>query len=244
MLDDKTQMIIHHLKGHVGLIVTITLLFTLVGVGVTLVLPRQYKAESRVALIPSSTRETDAYTAQRAIESDANLLIDLVYTDEFFNRFVGEDLTLQQQFSMDDVEDRRKEFRRNVIVDTSGRGFISVLTYNKQEDIALTMNEAVVTHIKKNGENILGEKTSISIVDDPMVFDRIGRPNIFLNLSGAAVVGLAAGITYVLLKKTDQIHSTVNPSVSQHKKSSLNQQQNSWSEVDEFGFLDDDPYEL
>lgn len=241
MLDDKTRMIVNHLKGHIGLIVTITLLFTLVGVGVTLVLPRQHKAESRVALIPSSTRETDAYTAQRAIESDANLLIDLVYTDEFFNRFVGEDLEIQKQFSMDDVEERRKEFRRNVIVDTSGRGFISVLTYNKQEDIALTMNEAVVTHIKKNGENILGEKTSISVVDNPMVADGIGRPNIFLNMSGAAVVGLAAGITYVLLKKPYQVPPQSNTS-SDNSPFSSSEHQN--SAVDEFGFIEDDPYEL
>ena len=79
-------------------IVIITLLFILAGLIITLLLPKQYKAESKLVLLQKANPNIDSYTAQRSIDSNVNLLIDLVYTDVFFTNVIAENTNIKNLF--------------------------------------------------------------------------------------------------------------------------------------------------
>lgn len=210
MADYSSRAILHRIQDNFGTVIVITLAFVLVGVAVTLILPRQYRVESRLVVIQKANAEVDSYTAQRSVESQVSLLIDLAYTDTFFSRVVGEDTAIRDRFPMEDVRRRRRLFRRNVIVDTSGRGFMNILTYDESADVAEKMNRAVVKNLTAQANEILGDTADISTVNQPALHDGIGRPNILLNLAGSAIVGLAVSVLYVLTKTQKPTYEAVD----------------------------------
>jgi capsular polysaccharide biosynthesis protein len=210
MIDHSSQSALGKIQANFGLVVVITLGFVLIGVGVSLALPKQYRVESRLVVIQNASIEVDSYTAQRSVESNVALLIDLAYTDSFFSRVVGEDVAIRERFPLEDIRRRRQLFRRNVIIDTPGRGFINVLTYDESAEVAEKINRSVLNNLVSEGVTILGENARITTVNQPSLYDGIGRPNILLNLSGAAILGVAISVLYILTKKQKTTYEAID----------------------------------
>ena len=185
-------------------VVIITLLFILVGLGITLLLPKQYKAESQLVLLQKANPNIDSYTAQRSIDSNVNLLIDLVYTDVFFNSVSTENIDIKNTFP-DNLRDRRTVFARNVITRSRGTGFISVDTYDASSELALNMNKVVVNKLVEQAKVLVGETANIQIVNQPALYEGVGRPNILVNLLGSAILGFIVGIAYAITRKDNTI---------------------------------------
>lgn len=185
-------------------IVIITLLFTLIGLGITLILPKQYKAESQLVVLQKANPNIDSYTAQRSIDSNVNLLIDLVYTDVFFNNFITENIEIKNLFP-DNLRDRRTLFARNILVRSRGTGFISVDTYDKSSELALNMNKVVVNKLTQQAKSLLGETADIQVVNQPALYEGVGRPNIIINLFGSAILGFVVSIVYILGRRDQAI---------------------------------------
>ncbi len=185
-------------------VVIITLTFVLVGVGITLILPKQYRAESQLVVIQKANPGIDSYTAQRSIDSNVDLLINLAYTDAFFSSFTVDNVEIRNAFP-ENLKDRRTQFARNVVVQARGTGFISVLTYDGSSELALTMNQVAVNKLIDQAKVLLGDTANIQIVNQPSLFDGVGRPDITINLLGSAIVGLAVAIGYVLSRKENTL---------------------------------------
>jgi capsular polysaccharide biosynthesis protein len=185
-------------------IVIITLLFTLVGLGITLVLPKQYRAESQLVVLQKANPNIDSYTAQRSVDASVNLLIDLVYTDVFFTNFATESAEIKNLFP-DNLKDRRTLFARNIVARSRGTGFISVDTYDKSSELALNMNKIVVNKLTDQAKSLLGETADIQVVNQPALYEGVGRPNIILNLFGSAILGFIVAIAYVVSRRDQAI---------------------------------------
>lgn len=185
-------------------VVIITLVFTLIGLGITLLLPKQYKAEAQLVVLQKANPNIDSYTAQRSIDSNVNLLIDLVYTDIFFNSVVTDDANIKNLFP-ENLEDRRTLFARNIITRSRGTGFIAVDTYDKSSELALNMNKVVVNKLIEQAKVLVGETATIQVVNQPALYEGVGRPNILINLLGSAILGFVVGIGYVITKKDNAI---------------------------------------
>jgi capsular polysaccharide biosynthesis protein len=185
-------------------IVIITLLFILVGLIITLLLPKQYKAESKLVLLQKANPNIDSYTAQRSIDSNVNLLIDLVYTDVFFTNVIAENTNIKNLFP-ENLKDRRTLFARNIVTRALGSGFISVDTYDKSSELALNMNKTVVNKLTDQAKSLLGETANVQIVNQPALYEGVGRPNILVNLFGSAILGFMVGIGYVITRKDNTI---------------------------------------
>lgn len=185
-------------------VVIITLVFTLIGLGITLLLPKQYKAEAQLVVLQKANPNIDSYTAQRSIDSNVNLLIDLVYTDIFFNSVVTDDANIKNLFP-ENLEDRRTLFARNIITRSRGTGFIAVDTYDKSSELALNMNKVVVNKLIEQAKVLVGETATIQVVNQPALYEGVGRPNILINLLGSAILGFVVGVGYILTKKDNAI---------------------------------------
>jgi len=185
-------------------IVIITLLFTLIGLGITLFLPKQYKAESQLVVLQKANPNIDSYTAQRSIDSNVNLLIDLVYTDVFFNNVTTENAEVKNIFP-DSLRDRRILFARNIVVRSRGTGFISVDTYDKSSKLALNMNKVVVSKLTQQAKAILSETGDVQVVNQSALYEGVGRPNIMINLFGSAILGFIVGLGYAITRKDNTI---------------------------------------
>ncbi len=210
MIDYSTRTILQRIQDSFGTVIVITLAFVLLGVAVTLILPKQYRVESRLVVIQAASTEVDSYTAQRSVESQVALMIDLAYTDNFFNRVVEGQESIQDRFPIEDVRQRRRLYRRNVIVDSSGRGFINIITYDESADIAETMNRSVIDQLTAQANDILRDTANITVVNDPSLYDGIGRPNILLNLLGSAIIGFAVSVLYILTKNQKPTYESVD----------------------------------
>jgi capsular polysaccharide biosynthesis protein len=185
-------------------VVIITLLFILLGVVVTLIMPKQYRGESQLVLVQKANPNIDSYTAQRSIDSSVELLINLAYTDVFFNSVVVENIDLKNIFP-DNLKDRRRVFARNIIVRAKGSGFVSIETYNSSSETALAMNKVVINKLIEQAKFILGDTSNIQIVNQPALYDGVGRPNILVNLFGSAILGFVVGVVYVITRKDQSI---------------------------------------
>jgi capsular polysaccharide biosynthesis protein len=185
-------------------IVIITLLFTLVGLGITLLLPKQYRAESQLVVLQKANPNIDSYTAQRSVDASVNLLIDLVYTDVFFNNVITESAEIKNLFP-DNLKDRRTLFARNIVARSRGTGFISVDTYDKSSELSLNMNKIVVNKLTDQAKSLLGETADIQVVNQPALYEGVGRPNIILNLFGSAILGFIVAIAYVVSRRDQAI---------------------------------------
>jgi capsular polysaccharide biosynthesis protein len=185
-------------------VVIITLLFILIGLGITLLLPKQYKAEAQLVVLQKANPNIDSYTAQRSIDSNVNLLIDLVYTDVFFNSVSTENIDIKNAFP-ENLRDRRKLFARNIVVRSRGTGFISVDTYDKSSELALNMNKVVVNKLVEQTQSLVGETANMQIVNQPALYEGVGRPNILVNLFGSAILGFVVAISYTLSRKDQSI---------------------------------------
>jgi capsular polysaccharide biosynthesis protein len=185
-------------------VIIITLVFVLVGVGITLIIPKQYRGESQLVVIQTANPEIDSYTAQRSIDSKVDLLVNLVYTDTFFTSVVADNVDIKNTFP-ENLKKRRIAFARNIIVKSKGTGFISVETYDSSSELALTMNKVVIDKLMEQAKVLLGETGNIQVVNQSSLYDGVGRPDILVNLLGSALLGFAIAIGYVIARRDQNI---------------------------------------
>ncbi len=192
--------IISKIQRKFNTVIIITLVFVLVGVGITLIIPKQYRGESQLVVIQTANPEIDSYTAQRSIDSKVDLLVNLVYTDTFFASVTADNVDIKNAFP-ENLKDRRTTFARNIIIKSKGTGFITVETYDASSELALTMNKVVVDKLIEQAKTLLGETGNIQVVNQSSLYDGVGRPDILVNLLGSALLGFAIAIGYVIARR-------------------------------------------
>lgn len=196
--------IISKIQRKFNTVIIITLVFVLVGVGITLIIPKQYRGESQLVVIQTANPEIDSYTAQRSIDSKVDLLVNLVYTDTFFASVTADNVDIKNAFP-ENLKDRRTAFARNIIVEAKGTGFVSVSTYDVSSELALTMNKVVVDKLIEQAKVLFGETGIIQVVNQSSLYDGVGRPDILVNLLGSALLGFAIAIGYVIARRDQSI---------------------------------------
>lgn len=188
------------IRDNFSQIIVISLIFILIGVGVSLILPKQYRAEAQLVVIQKANPEVDSYTAQRSVEATVDLLVNLAYTDSFFANFSKDNVDIKNRFPQT-IKERRRAFERDILITSEGGGFIEIQTYDSSSELALAQSQSVVKELVASAESILGDTADIQVVNQPALYDGIGRPNLLLNLIGSAILGLVVAFGYVLLKK-------------------------------------------
>jgi uncharacterized protein involved in exopolysaccharide biosynthesis len=187
---------------HYKTVIGFVLMALILGSVLTFFQVKEYRAESRVVLVQQLGTQVDVYSARRSIEATVELILSLVYSDDFFNRFTEEDIRIRNNFP-EDREDRNRLFARNVKVISEGSGIIRIETYDRNKDIALSQNRAALDTLEDTGRVYFGDSDSVNfrVIDQPSLDDGIGRPNIWLNLLFSILIGWLIGAMYVFFQR-------------------------------------------
>lgn len=197
MTINTTQDFFIKVQKNISTVIIYTLLFTLIAVGVTLVMPKEYVSTSTLLLKQNLDLAQDPYTLERSIDNRISTLENLLYTDSTYYILVENNALFKDEFNIDDIEKRRKAFKEDIKFQSEGGGFFSTLVYNKDPKKSLEMSNVLnMVMIKIVKENI-SQDLALQIVNASFTKRDVGRPNIVLNVFSGMLAGFFFGIIIV-----------------------------------------------
>jgi len=187
----------------VALFIGVTVVLALL---VSLIQPFQYSASTKMLIIQKQSNSLDAYTANKSAERIAKNLVNIIYTSSFYNEVIESTSDNQDRFPEDSFA-RKKVWQDNVSANViSETGIISLEVYDTNQEYAanLVKNIAYVLIDKGAEYHGAGNDVEIKVVDDIFVSNFPARPNVFVNVGLAVIIGLMAGSAFVILNSSRQ----------------------------------------
>lgn len=180
------------LFGAVGLLLAVLLSF----------IPRlEYSSTTRL-LITQQLGTVDAYTAARSAERIAEDLSNAVYTSSFYLRVFELNPEIDRSYFPEDETRFRTAWENTVSASVSrGTGLLTVRAYHEDVEQAELLATAVAALLTDQGWTYTsGANISVQVVDAPLNSSLPVRPNIILNGFSGLILGLLAGIGYILIQ--------------------------------------------
>ena len=145
----------------------------------------------------------DAYTAARASEKLGNSLSKVIYTTSFLDKAL---LTQHVDSSIvpEDAADKRKAWESmvetQVIPET---GIIGITTYGTSPEQAINLANAIGQILMyENWEyHGGGENVSVVNINQALASNVPAKPNIFLNVAGALIIGFLGSFSFFVVKQ-------------------------------------------
>ena len=171
-------------------------------------IPLEYRADGQVLISNQGVYGVDPYTAAKSAERNAETIVHIIHTDDFYNRFV--DVAKFTSFSHFDIEylesldSRAKRKLWENTVDASveyGSGILNIMLYHKDKEVVNELAGVVLDTLVKNGSEYMGENVQMRIVNQPIVSKLPVRPNIFFATIGAFLIGIIGAAGVVILAK-------------------------------------------
>ncbi|MFC1598716.1 YveK family protein [Patescibacteria group bacterium] len=187
----------------VALIVGVTIVFALI---VSLIQPFQFAASTKILIIQKQERNLDAYTATKSAERIGKNLVNIIYTSSFYNEVISANSEIVSKFPTDSVK-RRKMWNENIKVSVIPEtGILEVKVYDVDRKYASELVKTIAFVLVDKGADYHGGGTDveIKIVDDVFISKYPVRPNIFVNLALAVIIGVLLGSGFVVLNETSQ----------------------------------------
>ncbi len=204
-MTDQAPNVLHRYlrtcKRYMGRIILIVLIFIGLSVGVTLLMEKEYKASSQVIVTQDLAASSNIYSSRRAANAATETLIQVAYSDRFYNRFVEGNPDIQAFFpDSEAVEERRRAFERDVHIRRSEDGVIRITTYNPTKQLALKENKAALAALRATANEYFGPEDGVNVrtMNEPSLYEGIGRPNLWLNMVAGVVFGLVFSAVHMV----------------------------------------------
>jgi capsular polysaccharide biosynthesis protein len=180
----------------------IGLVVAVLAAGVSLLFPLEYRADAQV-LIMSQLRGADPYTAAKSAERVGENLVQIIKTNDFYNKVMQ-----QPGFELDkskfvNVSERakRKNWQKTVSASVVyGTGVLNVSAYHTSPAQAMQYAAATAAVLTGQGWQYTGNDVIIKVVNDPVATSWPMRPNIVLNAILGLVLGMLVGGMLVVRK--------------------------------------------
>lgn len=199
MTISTTQDFLSKIQNNISNVIIYTLFFTLISVGITLLLPKEYVSTSTLLLKQNLDLSQDPYTLERSIDNRIATLENLLYTDSTYSILVENNGLFKDEFNVTGIEERRKAFKKDIKFKAEGGGFFSTLVYNKDPKKSFEMSYALNTVLTRMVQDNISRDLSLQIVNAPFTKEDIGRPNMFLNVILGMGLGFLFGIISVFV---------------------------------------------
>lgn len=203
-------------------------LVTLLAGGVALLFsalqPQDYSSEVKMLIIQKQNFETDTYLAAKSAEKVGSNLSEVLNTSSFFEKVVAEgsvDLTELAALSAQDRHDAWGEkVSASVIADS---GLMVITAYDEDPAVAEKLAVAVASVMTTAAAEYHGggESIVIKVVDDPVTSAYPVRPNIFVNVAVAMVLGLVLSTTVLFLRADVPFKQAMNVRKHNRKEKKL-----------------------
>lgn len=189
------------LKFKIGTILTIVFVSIMLTVGISLLFPLKYGAQSRL-LVVQNTAGNDPYTISRSNEYLGNLLAQVVYSASFYDLVLDSTYNINRGYFNGTYSDQLKNWNRTVKTQTvSDTGIIEINVYHtnpvQAQQIALAVNDVLIN--KNSLYQGGGQSIKINIIDQPLVSSYPVKPNIPVNLAISLIGSFVVAIFYIYL---------------------------------------------
>jgi len=179
-------------------------IFLAIGLGLTMLQPFKYGAESNALVVLSNPNGADPYSIDRSNQYLGNVLAKVIVSGSFYEEVMNSGFNIERSYFSEDSNAMKeiKEWNKTVgaksLLD-SGIIQINVSHPDKYqtEQIARAINYVLIT--KHQAYDGTGNNVAIKIIDKPVVSSLPVSPNIFLNLSFSLLLGLLTAVAYIYL---------------------------------------------
>jgi len=188
-------------------VISITLIFVIVGLTITLIQPLKYSAKSRLLILQSSS-STDAYTVARSNEYVGSLISEVIYSGSFLDSLENSSAVFDRNYFNGNYKDNVKKWSETVFARSSGStGVIDVEVYHtnpeEAKNIANGVNQLIISG--QSPYKFDPNQTKINIIDEPVVSTFPVKPNILINLSLSLLFGFLSACSYIYLFPKEKV---------------------------------------
>jgi len=170
---------------------------------ILLVVPLAYRADAQILIISKSRYGIDPYTAVKSAERVGENLVQVVGTNDFFNKVM-----YQSNYNLDkslytnvSEKNKRKNWEKSVSASmVYGSGVLNISAYGKTKDIATQLAGASAAALVAGGWEYVGGDVDFKIVNEPVVTDYPVRPNLPVNAVAGFIIGMVLMSAVVLRK--------------------------------------------
>jgi capsular polysaccharide biosynthesis protein len=163
-----------------------------ISLGVSLLLPREYRADAQVLIIARSRSGVDPYTIAKSAERVGENIAAVMETDDFFQKVFAQTRYPIDRAYFENATDRvrRKRWTRAVNAQiVYGTGVLNVSAYGKMPESAKALASAVVDTLVAKGWEYVGGDVTIKAVNQPVARPFPARPNFVINLLIGSLLG-------------------------------------------------------
>ena len=191
---------LYNLDKHLKFIILWGVVCALLVFLLSMFLPKYYRADSDVLLLPRTVSSVDSYTQAKSTERVGENLSQVLATTDFYKKVMsqtnlGIDKTKWEKLS---ERQQRKAWARDVSASMKyGTSLMHIATYAKSKAEAVNLSNAVVGTIIKSGWEYVGSEMTIKPVNDPLVSTLPARPNLLLNTLLGFILGLILSTLWV-----------------------------------------------
>lgn len=189
------------IKQGKGIIISLTIIFLIIGLIVSLAQPLKYRSRSRL-LIVQPNASADAYTVARSNEYIGSLISRVIYSGSFLDSLKSSNTVFDRNYFSGTYKDSVKKWNKTVFARSGGdTGIIDIEMYHTNPEeakrLSLAVNQLITSgegpYKFESGEN------RITVIDQPVVSTFPVKPNLPVNLSLSLLFGFLAACSYIYL---------------------------------------------
>jgi capsular polysaccharide biosynthesis protein len=183
-------------------LVSIFLLFLLVGFLVVLVQDFKYGTRSKILVIQEGAGRVDPFAVSRSVEYLSDLFTRVIYSNSFFNEVMNSDFNIDKSYFGESSTRQMRNWNKTISArKIEDSGIINLAVYHKDNyqagQIALAVNHVLINnHHNYHG---LGSSVKINVIDQPVTSNYPVRPNLVYSLLIIIAGSLFFGLVYIYL---------------------------------------------
>ena len=185
------------------LLIAIGILCGLIAGGASLAFPLKYRADAQVYILSQARFGVDPYTVIKSGERIAENLVQIMKTEDFYEKTKTETSYAVDWRYFENREPReKKKLWENTIAPSVGYGtsILTVSAYHTDPNQAIAIAGATSNALVSKTTEYVGGDVSIRLVNRPIVTPFPVKPNILFNALAGALIGILF-TTLVVVRK-------------------------------------------
>lgn len=183
-------------------VISVFLIFLMIGLLFLLTQNFKYGAKSNILIIQEGAGKVDPYSVSRSVEYLSDLLTRVVYSSAFFESVMNSNFDIDRSYFGNNSNDLMKIWKKTVSAkNLEDSGIIVINVYHPDShqatQIALAVNNVLIAeHQNYHG---LGNSVKISVIDQPLVSNYPVKPNLIFSFLVIIAISLFFSLTYIYL---------------------------------------------
>lgn len=207
----ETKDFLQLMKKRKMTVISITLIFVIIGLVITLAQPLKYRSSSRLLILQPNTA-ADAYAVARSNQYIGGLISEVIYSGAFLDSLKASTFTFDRNYFNGTYKQNIKEWKKTVYAKSGGdTGVIDIEIYHtnpeEAKNISLAVNQLIISGQSPYKFN--AAQTKISVIDQPIVSSFPVKPNIAINLGLGLLFGFLSACSYIYLFPKESLSEAV-----------------------------------